>query len=240
MAPDERPINYSGHALIAAPGREIPPKVLEGICAYCTDRPVITELYLYAMALLSDEAREGPRLTIGLRLAERLTDQDEQTLCEGLAPAAPPPESGYGGLLVTVLRDDADVEIVRRHVLPLYRRGDPPHAWLLQRTLLLPRTEETELFPTGSGQHSASGTIGLPVISQDGVRSLPAFTTEAEFTRWRPGGEEWIGLPATTLLAAFLETPADRIVVDNMSPHAFAVDRGAAQRLLAIAAAPTS
>ncbi|MGA2008311.1 MAG: SseB family protein [Solirubrobacteraceae bacterium] len=196
---------------------------------------MIDESYLYAMALLSEGVPEGPQLAIGLRLSEKLSPQDERELCDGLSPAAPPPGSGCEGLLVTVLRNDEDLENIRKHVAPLYRRGDPPHAWILQRMLFLPRTEQSEL-PREPGLHQVSGSVGLLVIPHAGVCSLPAFTSEAEFTRWRPEGGEWIAPPARGLLEAFLRIQADRIVVDNKSQHAFAIDRGQAQALLELAA----
>ena len=235
MPPDEEPLSYSGAVAVGAPGRELPAPVLAGICAYCAAHRVISESYLYVMALLSDGAApKGPQLVIGLRLSEKLSPPEERRLCDGLSPAAPPPGSGYEGLLVSVLDTDEDVESVRKHVVPLYRRGDPPNAWILQRMLFLPRTEQTELR-TEPGLHEVSGTVGFLVIPHAGVRSLPAFTSEAELTRWRPEGGEWIALPARRLLEASLRIQADRIVVDNKSPHAFAIDRGHAQALLELA-----
>jgi hypothetical protein len=235
VKPDEQPFNYSGPVLIGAPGREIPAPVLEGICEYCAARPVIDELYLYVMGLLSEDVAKGPELAIGLRLTDELLPQDERELCEGLSPAEPPPNSGYEGLLVSVLPDDEAVEEVRQHVAPLYRRGDPPHAWILQRRLFLPRTEQTER-PSEPGLHHVSGSVGFAVITHAGFRSLPAFTSEAEFVRWRPQGGEWFAPAARGLLEAFLRIQADRILIDNKSRHAFAIDRGQAQALLELAA----
>jgi hypothetical protein len=235
VPPDEDPLSYSGPVATGAPGRDLPAPVLEGIRGYSAAHRVIVESYLYVMALLSDGAPKGLQLVIGLRLSEKLSPQEERRLCDGLSPAAPPPGSGYEGLLVSVLRTDDDVESVRKHVAPLYRRGDPPNAWILQRMLFLPRTEQSEL-PREPGLHEVSGSVGFLVIPHAGVRSLPAFTSEAELMRWRPEGGEWIALPARGLLEALLRDQADRIVVDNKSQHAFAIDRGHAQALLELAA----
>jgi hypothetical protein len=228
--PDAQPINYTGPIVIGAPGREIPTPVLQGICAYCMAHPVIEELYLYVMALLSQGASKGPQLAIGLRLTEKLSPHDERALCDGLSPAAPPPDSGYEGLLVSVLDDDK-VQSVREHVAALYRRGDPPNAWILQRMLLVPRTEGTDLA-WEAGSDRATGIVEYPVYTHAGFRSLPVFTSDADYARWRPQGGEWIAVQARSVLEAFVEMPADRLVVDNQSPQAFAINRDEAAALL--------
>jgi hypothetical protein len=234
MEPDAQPINYSGWIVVGAPGLEIPARVLVGICEYCVARPAIEELYLYVMALLNEGAPEGPQLAIGLRLATELSPRDERALCDGLSTAAPPPNSGYSGLLVAVLHTEDQLRTVREHVAPLYRRGDPPTAWILQRKLVLPRSEGTDLAREPDSDR-ATGVVEFPVYTHGGFRSLPVFTSEAEFVNWQPQGGDWIALEARAVLEAFVDAmPADRIIVDNRSARAFAIDRDEARALLAL------
>ncbi len=114
--------------------------------------------------------------------------------------------------------------------------GDPPSAWILAHVLYVPRTEATTIPEGGQPWASASGFIGLPVTDDGGVRSLCVFTSEAEFGRSRPADPRCIGLEAVALMKAFLDTPADRIVVNGASPDAFAIDRREAKLLIKIVA----
>ena len=110
---------------------------------------------------------------------------------------------------------------------------------MLSQVLLVPMTAETTALPDVPDRwQEVSGTIGLPVFDRDGVRSVPAFTSVAEFARWA-GSEDarYIALPAPGLFEIFLQSPADRLVVDNAGNQAFVIDRDQARALLDVASA---
>ena len=72
----------------------------------------------------------------------------------------------------------------------------------------------------------------VSVTDDEGLRVLPAFTSETALLRWRPEGARFMALQARVVLDLLSSGNWDRMVVDTESDTAFAVTPAEAGELL--------
>jgi hypothetical protein len=106
---------------------------------------------------------------------------------------------------------------------------------MLDQMLLVLTPCDAAMPDTGSVRQWSGPLKMVTVKDHDGIPVLPAFTSETELLRWRPEGSGYVSVFVADLLATFVRTDLARIVVDNSSERAFAIDRGDAQALLVAA-----
>ena len=89
--------------------------------------------------------------------------------------------------------------------------------------------------PMGEDYEPAPREIDVRVVEDDdGVRTMPVFTSEEALVRWIPEGSPYVALEGRVVIELFVASDCDRLRVNGADPDTYAISREGARRLLGV------